>query len=166
MGLSRFIAFLALIGLSFVSALLFEARLVRGYYFELFVLLIGFLFSIVAVSSLIRNEASGWFLGTLIFGAALLNGLILFLIVKSFALLMLSIIINITGMIFSVLSAVEFDEDDFGVETYGDDAEDDEGSDEEEYIEVKPQKPKRKYTKRKTANKAASKKRTKRKKRK
>ncbi len=163
MGLSRFIAFLALIGLSFVSALLFEARLVRGYYFELFVLLIGFLFSIVAVSSLIRNEASGWFLGTLIFGAALLNGLILFLIVKSFALLMLSIIINITGMIFSVLSAVEFDEDDLGVETYG---EDDEGSDEEEYIEVKPQKPKRKYTKRKTANKAAPKKKTKRKKRK
>lgn len=149
MGLSRFIALLALLGLSFISALMFESIMTKSYVVELFVIILGVIFSIIALVSLLNDGAGGWFMATLIFGAALVNGIVLFLMVKSFALLMLSIIVNITGMIFSVLSAVETDEDDFDIETYGVDNDDD--KDEEDYVEVASEKPKRKYAKRKTA---------------
>jgi len=161
MGLSRYIALLALLALSFVSALMFESRMVRWYTVELVVIFIGIIFSIIAVASLLNDETGGWFLATLIFGAALVNGIVLFLIVKSFSLLILAIVVNITGMIFSVLSAADSDDEDLDIETY----DVDKGiEDEDDYIEVKPKKTKRKYTKRKTTRKkAAKKKATKRK---
>lgn len=172
MNLPRFIAFLSLIGLSFVSALLFESRMHAGFTVELIVLFIGFVFALIASASILNNESSGWFLATLIFGAALVNSIVLFLMVKSFALLVLSIVVNITGMIFSVLSAAEIDEDDdddsddLDLETYDlNESDDSDDSDkEEDYIEVQPEKPKRKYTRRSTsAPKKAAKKTTKRK---
>lgn len=162
MNLSRFIAFLALIGLSFISALLFEARMTKGFSVELVVIFIGVIFSIIAAVSLLEGESGGWFLATLIFGAALVNAIVLFLIVKSFALLILAIVVNITGMIFSVLSAADMDDEDYdtkdigGLETYGDIEDEDD--------DIERVKPKRSYKKRK-AKRKTTKKKSKRKKR-
>ncbi len=151
MNFSRFIAFLALIGLSFISALLFEGRMAKGFTVELIIIFIGVVFAIIATASLLEGESSGWFLGTLIFGAALVNGIVLFLLTKSFSLLILAVVVNITGMIFSVLSAAEsddeddFDDEDFNIETYNIEDED------EEIEKVKPKK--RTYKKRKATKK-------------
>ena len=161
MSLSRFIALLALFALSFVSALMFESKMTKGYTVELIVIFLGVIFAIIAAASLLNGEAGGWFLATLIFGAALVNGIILFLIVKSFALLILAVIVNITGMIFSVLSAADTDEDDFNIETY-----DSDNNDNDDYIEVKPQRAKRKTAKRKTAKRKTVKKKSAKKKKK
>ena len=120
MDLSKFIAFLALLGLSFVTALLFEARLSKTYIFELVIIFIGLVFAIIAISYIVENESSGWFIATLIFGAGLVNAVVLFIIVKSFSLFILAGVINITGMIFSILTGASIDdlEDaDFDVET-------------------------------------------------
>jgi hypothetical protein len=159
MNLSRFIALLSLLGLSFVSALMFESVMPKWYVFELFVICLGIFFSIIAVFLILNKEVGGWFIATLIFGAALVNGIVLFLIVKNFSLLILSIVVNLTGMIFSVLSAVEDDEEDLDVENYDSDKDDD-LEDSDGYVEVpavssrkkkseSPVKKKRKYVRRK-----------------
>jgi len=110
MNISRFIAFLALLGLSFVTALLFEARMSKVYIFELVIIFIGLVFAIIAITSLIENESSGWFIATLIFGAGLINAVVLFMIVKSFSLFILAGVINITGMIFSVINGASIED--------------------------------------------------------
>ena len=104
MGIGRLLVIMATLVLSFIGTIFLESKMEQYAVLELVIIVVGILLSIIALIGVAAESRWSWPFATILFSLLLANAVFLFVNVPAFVTFVLLIIVNIFGMLVSVLS--------------------------------------------------------------
>jgi hypothetical protein len=104
MGIGRLLVIMATLVLSFIGTIFLESKMEQYAVLELVIIVVGILLSIIALIGIAAESRWSWPFATILFSLLLANAVFLFVNVPAFVTFVLLIIVNIFGMLVSVLS--------------------------------------------------------------
>ncbi|MEM4246706.1 MAG: hypothetical protein QXF14_00060 [Candidatus Woesearchaeota archaeon] len=104
MGFGRLMTVLALLALNLVGMIFLEGKMSEYATLELVIIVVGILLSILALIGIAAESRWSWPFSTVLFSLFLANAVFLFVTVGAFVTFVLLLIVNIIGLLVSVLS--------------------------------------------------------------
>ncbi len=104
MSAGRLFTVLAVLVLSFIGTLFLESKMEQYFTLELVIIVVGILLSIIALVGVASESRWAWPFSTILFALLLANAVFLYVNVGAFVTFVLLLLVNIFGMLVSVLS--------------------------------------------------------------
>jgi len=104
MGFGRLLFVMALLALNLVGMIFLESRMERYVALELVIIVLGILLGILALMGIAAESRWSWPFATILFSLFLANAVFLYVVVGAFVTFVLMLIVNIFGLLVSVLS--------------------------------------------------------------
>jgi hypothetical protein len=104
MGIGRLLVIIATLVMSFIGTIFLESKMEQFAVLELVIIVVAILLSIIALIGVAAESRWSWPFATILFSLMLANAVFLFVNVPALITFVLLIIVNIFGMLVSVLS--------------------------------------------------------------
>lgn len=104
MGIGRLLVIIATLVMSFIGTIFLESKMGQFAALELVIIVVAILLSIIALIGIAAESRWSWPFATILFSLMLANAVFLFVNVPALITFVLLIIVNIFGMLVSVLS--------------------------------------------------------------
>jgi hypothetical protein len=104
MGIGRLLVIIATLVMSFIGTIFLESKMEQFAVLELVIIVVAILLSIIALIGIAAESRWSWAFATILFSLMLANSVFLFVNVPALITFVLLIIVNIFGMLVSVLS--------------------------------------------------------------
>ena len=104
MGFGRLLTIMAVLVLNFIGAIFLETKMEQYAAVELVIIVVAILLSVIALIGIAAESRWSWPFVTILFALMLANAVFLFVTVGAFVTFVLMLIVNIFGMLVSVLS--------------------------------------------------------------
>ncbi len=104
MGFGRLLLIMGVLVLNFIGAIFLETKMAEYAVLELVIIVVAILLSIIALIGIAAESRWAWPFVTILFALMLANSVFLFVTVGAFVTFVLMLIVNIFGMLVSVLS--------------------------------------------------------------
>ncbi len=104
MGFGRLLVIMGVLVLNFIGAIFLETKMDQYAALELVIIVVSILLSVIALIGIAAESRWSWAFVTILFALMLANAVFLFVTVGAFVTFVLMLIVNIFGMLVSVLS--------------------------------------------------------------
>ncbi len=104
MGFGRLLIIMGVLVLNFIGAIFLETKMTEYAALELVIIVVAILLSVIALIGIAAESRWSWAFVTILFALMLANSVFLFVTVGAFVTFVLMLIVNIFGMLVSVLS--------------------------------------------------------------